>query len=152
MVLIVNSKEDSILFYGASGPFRMTTRRQVIFFLQQRVPYLKYFLVNYHFPLCQEYGCFSRVFFVHDQWRPRYSHQFTPFLSLPPFFSFMFVNLSCISSYDVSFLKISAFACSHSNESILINHPLCMILVVWVQGEMLKNVCVFKGGRIGGSG
>lgn len=42
--LIVNSKED---------PFRTTTR-QVIFFLKQRVPYLKYFLVNYHFPLCQE--------------------------------------------------------------------------------------------------
>ena len=36
-----------------------------------------------------------------------------------------------------------------TNESILINHPLCMILVVWVQGKMHKNVCVSNGGRIG---
>ena len=31
-----------------------------------------------------------------------------------------------------------------TNESILINHPLCMILIVWVQGKVHKNVCVLK--------
>ena len=39
-----------------------------------------------------------------------------------------------------------------TNESILINHPLCMILVVRVQGKVHKNVSVSKGGRIGVSG